>query len=178
MRAAATGVARLLASRGERYAERRVDGVEGPRPPPRRRAEGAGPEGRKGRRKTNLVVDQHVARLAVPVDDAVRVQERQSDDQFRERRHTRVKRHLPPFEQRLERPAREVVRDQVEGILGLEGVPQVDHEGTALRLQESKYKGFGFRIGRLPPIFFPGLLLLADLHGEQAALVGGLPFSR
>ena len=42
MRAAATGVARLLASRGERYAERRVDGVEGPRPPPRHRGDGVG----------------------------------------------------------------------------------------------------------------------------------------
>ena len=150
----------------------------GPRPPRRRRAEGAGLEGRKGRRKTNLVVDQHVARLAVPVDDAVRVQERKRDDQFRERRHTRVKRHLPPFEQRLERPAREVVRDQVERVLGLEGVPQINHERPALALQESKDERFRLRIGRLPPIFFPGLLLLADLHGEEAALVRGLAFSR
>ena len=95
----------------------------GPRPPRRRRAEGAGLEGRKGRRKTNLVVDQHVARLAVPVDDAVRVQERKRDDQFGKSGHTALEGHLPPFEQRLERPAREVVRDQVERVLRLKSVP-------------------------------------------------------
>ena len=55
------------------------------------------PKATQRRRKTNLVVDQHVARLAVPVDDAVRVQERKRDDQFRERRHTRVKRTPAAF---------------------------------------------------------------------------------
>ena len=78
---------------------------------------------RTGRRKTNLVVNQHVARLAVPVDDAVRVQERKRDDQFREGRHTAFQRHLPSFKQRLQGPAREVVRDQIEGILRLKSVP-------------------------------------------------------
>ena len=87
---------------------------------------------RNGRRKTDLVVNQHVARLAVPVDDAVRVQERKRDDQFRERRHTAVQRHLPPLQQRLQGPARKVVRDQVERILRLESISQIDDERSAL----------------------------------------------
>ena len=157
---------------------RRVDGVEGPASASTPSSGGRGTRGTEGRRKTDLVVNQHVRRLAVPVDDAVRVQERKRDDQFGKRRYTTLEGHLPSFEQRLQGPAREVVRDQVEGILRLEGVPQIDDKGSALRLQESKNKGLRLRIGRLPPIFFPGLLLLADLHGEEAALVRGLAFSR